>query len=264
MKLGRTTPGKYSIEAVEKALDVLEAFSGSEELSLGEACRRVGMNKSRTFRLLRTLLDRGYLDRGSDVARYRLGAKLFERVSGVGRDLRQLALPYMRRLHEQFNETVNLGILRGDDVLYIDILETSRPFRMMATVGCCMSAASTAMGKAMLAHRRGETGERQERSWNPRGGAPGDPARERELARVRKRGYAIDDEENEPGVVCIGAAVLDASGRAVAAISVSGPPYRIKAAEKRLASEILAVCRGLSHTLGYRTAAKTPRTTAGR
>jgi DNA-binding IclR family transcriptional regulator len=264
MRLGRTTPGKYSIEAVEKALDVLEAFSGSEELSLSETCRRVGMSKSRTFRLLRTLLERGYLERGSDDARYRLGAKLFERVSGVGRDLRQLALPYMRRLHEQFNETVNLGILRGDDVLYIDILETSRPFRMMATVGCCMPAVSTAMGKAMIAHRRGETDAGPGRIANPGGGASQIPARERELSRVRQRGYAIDDEDNEPGVVCIGAAVLDASGRAVAAISVSGPPYRIKAAEKRLAAEVMAVCHGLSHTLGYRNTGESDPISAGR
>jgi IclR family acetate operon transcriptional repressor len=260
MKLGRTTPGKYNVEAVEKALDVLEAFSGSEELALSEVCRRVGLRKSRTFRLLYTLVERGYLERGPDTSRYRLGAQLFERVSGVGRDLRQLALPYMRRLHERFNETVNLGVLRGDEVLYIDIIETSRPFRMMATIGCRMPAVSTAMGKSMIARRTEDAGSRQGRSSSPGGSVGEDPALAREIARVRKRGYAMDDEENEPGVVCIGAAVLDASGQVAAAISVSGPSYRIKAEKKDLAPEIMAVCRGLSQTLGYREAGKMPST----
>ncbi|MBZ5497386.1 MAG: IclR family transcriptional regulator [Acidobacteriia bacterium] len=251
MKLPRTTIGKYKVEAVAKALDVLEVFSGSEELALNEICRRVGLSKSRTFRLLHTLAERGYIDRCADGSRYRLGAKLFERASNLRRDLKQLAQPFMRRLHERFNETVNLGVLSDEEVLYIDILETSRPFRMTATVGCRMPASLTAMGKAMLARLpRENPGAPDAR---PASGLHRSQRRmlKQELARVRRRGYAVDNEQNERGVACIGAAILDAAGRPVAALSVSGPAYRILAEKKNLAPGVVAACRGISQSLGF-------------
>ncbi len=253
MKLRRTTTGKYSIEAVSKALDILEVFRDSEELSLNEICRRMALNKSRTFRLLYTLAERGYIDRCADNLRYQLGTKLFERGAHVRRDIRQLAQPVMRALHERFNETVNLGVLDGADVLYIDILEASRPFRMTATVGCRMIAPLTAMGKAMLAGLAGEPAA-----------APGHgPASKRksgtgrslkhELELVRRRGYAIDNEENERGVACIGAAILNATSLPVAAISVSGPAHRILGEEKKnIAEAVAAAGRRISGSLGFR------------
>jgi IclR family acetate operon transcriptional repressor len=252
MKLPRTTIGKYSIEAVAKALDVLETFTGTEELALHEICRRVGLTKSRTFRLLHTLAERGYIDRCADGSRYQLGARLLERASCVRRDLKQLAQPCMQRLHQRFNETVNLGVLNGEDVLYIDILETSRPFRMMATVGCRMPANTTAMGKALLAylpaHDPRTSGRTRDAGPRPAQGRP----LKRELALILKRGYAVDDEENEPGVSCVGAPILDALGRPVAAISVSGPAYRILEQQQNLSEEIVAACRSISRSLGFR------------
>ncbi len=252
MKLARTTAGKYYVEAVAKALDVLETFRGPEQLALNEICRRVRLSKSRTFRMLHTLAERGYVDRCAEGSRYQLGTKLFERASGVRRDLKQLAHPFMRMLHERFNETVNLGVLNGGDVLYIDILETSRPFRMMATVGCRMPAPATAMGKAMLACLPA-------RRTRPPGHTRITELRleartmlARELAQVRKQGFAIDDEENEPGVACIGAAILDFTGQPIAAMSVSGPAYRILREKKKLAPAILAACQSISRSLGYR------------
>lgn len=244
MKLARTTTGKYSIEAVEKAIDILEVFAGPEELALNEICRRVGLSKSRTFRLLHTLAERGYVDRCRSGSRYRLGSRLFERASGVRRDLKQLAQPYMSRLHEQFNETVNLGIWSGGEVLYIDIMETTRPFRMSATVGCRMSAHTTAMGKAMLAYL-------PEGTCIAPGAGPA-PDLQRQIDLVKKQGYAIDAEENEPGVACIGAPIRDASGQPVAAISISGPAYRIIAAKKEIAPEVAGACRSISESLGFR------------
>src|SRR3989449_5191675 len=135
MKLPRTTDHQYVVEAVAKALDLLEAFRDSEELSLNEISRRVGLNKSRSFRLLHTLAERGYVEKIADGGRYRLGVKLFERAAHLGRDLRRIAQPFMRQLHEQFNETVNLGVIHDGEVLYIDILESSQAFRMAARAG---------------------------------------------------------------------------------------------------------------------------------
>ncbi len=251
MRLPRTTPGRYSVEAVAKALDVLEAFTGSGDLALNEVCRRVSLSKSRTFRLLHTLAERGYVERHEDGGRYRLGPKLLERASCVRRDIRQLARPFMQTLHDRFNETVNLGEMIGGEVLYLDILETSRPFRMTATVGCRMPVCRTAMGKALLACLKADE--------------PGSPAHaclaglhtrerqtiNRQLERIRNRGYARDDEENEQGVACIGAAILDRSGNPVAALSISGPAHRIFSAEKSLAQGVMEMCRGISRSLGH-------------
>jgi len=251
MKLPRTTTGKYSIEAVAKALDVLEAFNGSEELPLSEICARVGLNKNRTFRLLHTLAERGYIDRGTERSRYQLGASLFERSAHVRRDLRQLARPYMQKLHDRFNETVNLGMLNHGDVFYLDILETSRPFRMMATVGCRMPAHKTAMGKAMLARLTADQSDSQALALAPKLTPMRREALQRELERACKRGFAIDNEENEPGVACISASILDAAGVPIAAISVSGPAYRILAGKKSLAQAVMAACQEISLNLGF-------------
>src|SRR2546427_9872762 len=109
MKLARLTEGKYLVESVASALDVLETIRGSEELSLNEISRRVGLNKSRSFRLLHTLAERGYVEKIADGGRYKLGVKLFERAGQLGRDLRRIGQPFMSQTHGQINETGSLG-----------------------------------------------------------------------------------------------------------------------------------------------------------
>ncbi len=248
MKIPRTTSGKYIVEAVFKALDVLEAFQGSEGLSLNQISQKVGLNRSRTFRLLYTLAERGYVERNEEGTSYRLGIKLFERASNVRRDVKDVARPVMLELRQRFNEMVNLSVLEEGYVLYLEIVESSRPFRMSATVGCRMPAHQTSMGKAMLAGDPAcfESGllakESRSRLQKLR----------KELETVRQRGYAIDNEENEPGVACIGAPILDANGMPVAAMSVSGPVHRVLANEKKIAEALAAGCATVSKGLGYR------------
>jgi DNA-binding IclR family transcriptional regulator len=251
MKLARTTTGKYNVEAVTKALDLLDAFSGCEELTLQELCGRAAMNKTRAFRLLHTLAERGYIERCLESQHYQLGARLCERASHVRRDIRQLASPFMRRLHEYFNETVNLGVLYNDEVLYIDILETSRPFRMMATIGCRMPAHLTSMGKAMLAHLCPSEAEGSGNDLMAKLQPAAKQALQRDLERVRRRGFALDNQENERGVACIGAAILDASGRPLAALSISGPSHRIVSGKKTLVPAVVDACRSISRGLGW-------------
>lgn len=248
MKVPRTTSGKYVVEAVFKAIDVLEAFHGSEGLSLNQISQRVGLNRSRTFRLLHTLAERGYVERNEEGTSYRLGIKLFERAANVRRDVKDVARPVMLELRQRFNEMVNLSVLEDGYVLYLEIVESSRPFRMSATVGCRMPAHHTSMGKAML-------------SGNPSRFESGLLAREsrqrlqklrKELETVQERGYAVDHEENEPGVACIGAPILDMQGLPVAAMSVSGPVQRVLGNEKKIAEALVAACATVSKGLGYK------------
>jgi DNA-binding IclR family transcriptional regulator len=252
MKLARTTTGKYVVEAVIKALDVLEVFETSETLSLNEISKRVGLNKSRTFRLLQTLAERGYIERCADGTQYKLGLKLLERAAGIDRNLKQLARGPMLRLQERFNETVNLGVLDDyRDVLFLDIVETSRPFRMTATVGCRIPAHQTALGMAILAFLDMEDPASPAHAIREKLGER--PARllSRELQKIRERGYAIDNEQCEPGVGCIGAAIRSASGLPVASISVAGHVRRILVNEKKIALALLTACREISGYLGY-------------
>src|SRR3989441_10228946 len=108
MKLPRTTDHQYVVEAVAKALDLLEAFRDSEELSLNEISRRVGLNKSRSFRLLHALAERGYVEKIAAGGRYMLGAKRFERARPLGSQLMRIAHPFRPPPREQFYETAHL------------------------------------------------------------------------------------------------------------------------------------------------------------
>jgi DNA-binding IclR family transcriptional regulator len=258
MKVARTTSGKYVVDALVKALEVLEAFTDSSELALNEISRRVGLNKSRTFRLLYTLAEKGYVERSGDGLRYKLGVKLFERAANVRRDVRDVARPFMKELQERFNEMVNLGVLDREEVLYLDIVETSRAFRMSASVGCRMPAHRTSMGKAILANLHADD------STSPGCFLLAKVSRQEvaklrsELQLTRERGYAIDNEDNERGVACIGAAVMDSAGNPVAALSVSGPVHRILEREKVIAPAVISACKGMSRNLALNGGGITP------
>lgn len=247
MKVNRTTDGKYVVEAVDSALDLLEAFRDSEELSLAAICQRAKLNKSRTFRLLHTLAQRGYVDRTSDGQRYKLGFKLFEHATHFRRDLKRVAQPFMRQLHERFNEATNLAVLHNGDVLYVDLLESSRPFRMAAMIGSRMPIASTSLGKAMVAYAN----EKERVALLSQVPAGALRKLKKELAAIRLRGYALDRGENEPGVACVGAPIFDGTGAAIAAVSVSGPMSRMLQQEKEVGKTIASVCNEISRYMGF-------------
>jgi len=234
---------------------VLEAFRSSEELSLAEISERVGLNKSRVFRLLHTLVDHGYVERNWDGTRYMLGLKILERAACVRMDLRQLALPYMRLIHERFNETVNLGILENQEIIYISSLESSRPIRMAEVIGSRSLLHSTALGKAIIANLpdddlRDLLSDIAFVKLTERTITDGDKLA-KELRKVRRKGYAFDDRENDPEGFCIGAPIFDRRGRPLAAISVSGPAERVQGNSKEIVELLLSTCRQISEKLGF-------------
>ena len=251
MKLPRTTSGKYVVEAVAKAFEVLESFNGSEELTLNEISRRVRLNKSRTFRLLYTMAERGYVERSEDGSRYRLGIRLFERAANVRREVKEVARDAMLELNQKFNEAVNLGVIEESHIVYMDIVESSRPFRTAATVGCRMPTHLTSLGKAMLAFFSPDDPNAPTNKILAALPPQQAQALQRELELVRRRGYAVDDEDNEPGVGCIGAPIFDAGGQPIAAISVSGSAHRILTHSKLISEAILNACEGVSRGLGF-------------
>jgi IclR family transcriptional regulator, KDG regulon repressor len=245
----------YQVDAVSKALEVLGAFRGSERLTLIEVSQRVKLNKTRVFRLLHTLAAYGYVERGVSDGYYSLGLKLFERAAGVRLDLRQTALPLMGRLHEEFNETVNLGLIDAGEVLYLENIESGHSFRVANGVGKRSSIHSSSLGKAIASHLEANQLKtylqskhfvrRTERTIT-------DPEKLRsELAIVRRRGYAIDNQEDMQGAACIGAPIFNPAGKPIAAISISGPADRVLQRRDEIAKSLVEVCREISRQLGY-------------
>jgi IclR family acetate operon transcriptional repressor len=255
-----TASSRYTIRVLAKALDVLEVLVGeSGGLELTELARRLNMPKSSAFRSLVTLEQRGYVERAPESDRFRLGVKLFELGSAVAAnfDVRDVARPLMQYLRERFHETVNLGVLHDGLVVYLDIVESTRSIRMAAQPGRHDMAHSTSLGKALLAHLTDQeveaiVGRHGLQAFTPRT-VTTLRALKAELRRVRERGYSMDDIENEPGVRCVGASILNHQGRAVAAISVSGPADRMTHERvDAIAAELVIGTRQISQRLGYK------------
>ncbi len=251
--------GPYQLHSLERAVSVLEALSESDvPLSLAEICQRMSLHKSTAHRAL-MVLERSALIERTRENRFRLGLKLYELGNRAVEqiDLRARVQPYFRRLSTQVGETVHLSVLQKTSVVYLDKVEPNRRVWMSSKVGASNPVYCTAMGKAMLAFQPAATLEQivskirfvryTRKTLRTR------EALLKALERVRSRGYAIDDEEFELGVRCVGAPIFDDTGRAIAAVSISGPSSRITAQSvPGIAEHLLRCCRGISASLGKR------------
>jgi len=251
---------RYIIHSVSTALAVLGSFSvETPESSLTEISRRLNLNPSTTFRILATLQARGFLEQNADSRRYRLGVACLELGSVYlsQTDIRKQALPVLRRLREGCRETVHLGTLVGNEVVYLERLDPLQPIGFMGSVvGSRMPAYCTALGKAMLACRsNGEICDLYAGvEFFPRtlNSITGLEELLQELDRIRTAGYAIDDEENEIGVCCVAVPLYGYEASVTTAISVSGPAERIKhaIAEEELVAKIQEAGRVISRREG--------------
>ena len=244
---------RYTVDAVAKALDILEVFDGHERLSLGQIRQFAGLNKSRVFRMVQTLTERGYLERCSDGSSYRLGIRLAERAAHVYRGLKETAREPMLQLYERFHETICLGVLdHGGQVICVKVIESCRPFPVTRGVGQRLPSRQTALGRVMLAFLRSDYF------------AAGEPAAAiasplyRELEVIRARGYAVCKEENRTVCGSIAAPILNLTGHPVAALSVSGPLVQVFSQEAEIAPVLMSVCRRISRMFGGEPAARMP------
>jgi DNA-binding IclR family transcriptional regulator len=228
------SPRRDSVQSLDRAFDLLEALAAGGELGVTELANRTGLVPSTVHRLLATLAKRGYVGH-TDAGRYRLGYKVAEIAGGLEQGLarlRAVARPHLAHISQETGETVNLVVLDGDRVVYVDQVEGTRRVRMFTAVGTAALAHTTGSGKAIMAF-----GAPDALSALYAGREPLErltpatlvtiAALEADLARIRGRGYALDAEEHELGVGCIATPVFDHTGRPVAAISVSGPSTRI-------------------------------------
>ncbi|MQA94177.1 MAG: helix-turn-helix domain-containing protein [Streptosporangiales bacterium] len=239
-----------SVQSVERTLDVLEALTDAGgQLTLSEIASRTGLPYGTIHRLLRTLVDRGYVRQESD-RRYALGAAVLRFGPVSQRLFGDWARPYLTRLVELSGETANMAVMEGDTVVYVAQVPSPRRLRMFAEVGRRVLPHCTAVGKVMLAHREPAEARRVlARTGLPRRTVhtvTDADALLAELERVRDAGYAMDLGEEELGVHCAAVPVYD-SGRVVAAMSVSGPIDRIDALDRdRLITDMRTVAASFS------------------
>ncbi len=250
----------YQVQVLDRALAILDELSAEgPDLSLGEISEKLQLHKSTAHRLIMVLERHKLIERNSVNGRYRLGLKLFElgtrAVSQL--DLRERARPFLERLVLETSETVHLCILDDSEVVYLDKVEPSRSVRMATSVGRRNPAHCTAVGKAIMAYLPDAKVEAIVRKEGMRPMTSNTITSllelKRELGAIRERGYAIDNEEIEEGVRCVGCVVRNFSGEPVAAISISGPAFRVTPVKVPvLAGAVVAAAQGLSEELGFK------------
>ena len=223
---------RYQVRAVTRAIDVLIAFGSlTAPVDLATLARHVGLHPTTAFRYLESLKARGLVRQRE--GGYELGSPVFELASTYLRGLSvwSFAQELAERLATTANETASLGVLDDSQVLYIAIAHGQRELGIQSSPGTRHPAHCTALGKAMLSELVWPEVEAILAAHPPvrltaRTIVEPDTLGA-DLASIRRRGYAVDDEERTPGVICIGAPIRDHSGGVVGAISISGPAFRI-------------------------------------
>ncbi len=245
---------------VKKAMDIMDCLGETGvPLSASEISRKLNMSRSTVYRLLTTLATGGYVSHDpTNHEKYRLGFKIPELASSLlgSIQLRQQALPFLQELKDIANETVHLVVMDRGKVTYIDKVECSQAVRMHSAIGRRGFAHCTAVGKAMLAFMSEKEVESIVKKHGLFARTPNTitdkEALLRELERSQQQWYAVDAIENEEGIRCVGASIFDHQGKPVAALSVSGPAFRLSMERViELTGAVTSTASKISQQLGY-------------
>lgn len=254
-----------SSAAVERALAILEAVAArGSGMTNSEISRRLEIPKSSASYILRTLEKCGYLHRDAE-GKYLLGLKLLnlgQRVR-IGADIKEAALPVMKKLVDRTELTAHLAVLDQGEVVYVEKAEPAGFFKTDTWVGKRMQVNSTANGKAIAAYLSKAEVEAiiKQRGLKKRTvkTLTNAPDFFRELEKVRAKGYAVDDEENSLGARCVAVPIFDGFGNAIAAVGLSGTTGQVdRTTVGKIAETLKEAARRISQhlhqTAGFRAA----------
>lgn len=239
--------------SIDKALTVLEALA--EHHRVTDISADTGLPKSTVHRILQSLVGWGFA-RADGTGGYLPGPRILTLAGKVMSrfDPAQHADSALQRLRDRTGFTVHFAVRSGDEAVYVQKLEGLRPYQMASRVGMSMRLHSTSIGKAILAYLRDDevaaitarTGleRRTEHTITDA------DALLRHLAEIRRRGYSVDDEENESGIRCVGAPVVDHTGAVMGGVSVSGLSFEITPDDEALGAVVVAAGRDVSLALG--------------
>ena len=250
----------YNIQIVESAFDVLEQFKDSvEELGVTDLSRLLKIHKNKVYRLLATLESRNYIEQNKLTANYRLGLKnlqlgqTFLKKTGLLRHAR----PVIECISRQCNETSTVSVLDDSKVIYLDAVESVLPVRVVPQCGITFPFHCTAAGKVLAAYQHGDDLSQYVQSCELKRYTTKTITDAEQLTihlkDIVEAGFAVNDEELNPGVTCVGAPVRDYTRHVIGAVSVSVPSLRLTS--ERLHGELIPLVRGaaveLSARLGY-------------
>jgi DNA-binding IclR family transcriptional regulator len=250
----------YQIRALERGLDILEAFSvNTPELTIREIAERSDLPKPTVIRLLSVLADRGYVERLEGSEGFRLGVRTVE-VSSVylqATSVETKARPIMTRLAQATGQTANFGIMDNFQVVHVEVVAPDRPVRLWASIGKREDAHVSGLGKVLLAALAEEDLERYlklPRAPYTQFTITDADALRQELLLTAERGWAIDRQESNLGVVCVAAPVRNVTGKVVAAISITGLLAELEADGRieNLATQVRAAATDISGRLGWK------------
>jgi len=249
---------KSSIQVIDRMMKLLDVLASHRDpVNLKQLAHLTGLHPSSAHRILNVMVEKGVVEK-LEPGTYRLGLKLLQLGSLVKSrlDIRREALPFMQQLHHDLGETVNLSLRQGDEMVYVERSASGRAMmRVVQLVGARAPLHITAVGKVFLA----DAGDQVAKEYAKRTGLPAytkttlasEKALLEELAKVRKRGYAFDNEEAEKGVSCIGAGIRDADGTLIAGLSISAPSERF---DRTWAQKVKETADAISAAFGYRDA----------
>ncbi|HON72542.1 MAG TPA: IclR family transcriptional regulator [bacterium] len=251
---------KSLVPGLERGIKILELLEKEKEgLTFGDLLEKTGIPKPSLARILNLLESHNFIRNSSD-GRYRLGFRLLSLGYSVytNLDLIREARPFLTELVDLTGETVELAILDGGEILYIDKIESPEPIRLVARIGSRYKTLHcTAVGKVFLAYM----GEDFFKDYLARVGLPSFTEKtitdvevlKAQLDEIRSRGYAFDDEEVRSGVRRIASPVFGSFKGLVAVIGIAGPTFRITVERKEELGEIVKrVAMGLSERFGYK------------
>lgn len=249
---------KNRLSSVANAARVLKSFSAQHPTwGVSELASHLDLSTSSVHRLLSTLTDEGVLDQDSETGRYRLGLSVFDMAAAMPkqRSLHEAVLVSMTELRSRTGETVQVGVLDGREVVYVERLDSPNTLRVFTELGRRASAHRTSSGKAILASMQKRKLDSLLSGWTLDRATEHtitDPQELRaELAHIRRRGYAENRQESELGVVSVAAPIRDATGDTVAALSLAGPSERMDQNHQTYTHAVMLLARTVSTQMGW-------------
>jgi IclR family pca regulon transcriptional regulator len=250
------------IESLSRGLSILFVLSeSSSPLNLTELSQKLHLSKSTLQRQIFTLHQLGYLERDEGTKRYRLGRKVFTFGFNVVRsmDLRKIAHPFLEAASKEIGETVNLAILDGVEIVYVERIKTEQILNINLQVGSRLPTYCTSMGKAILAFMQKGRVKEIMKEVNLVPLTPNTISRKsdlkKELQKIRENGFAINNEELVIGLRSVAAPVRNYRGEVIGAVNIAVPSSRVslKVLEFEMAKKVMETADKISQTLGYRT-----------
>jgi len=250
------TESKSSIQVIDRMMNLLNALAAhAEPVGLKQLATQTALHPSSAHRILGVMVEKGLAER-VEHGNYQLGIKLLElgNVVKARINVRHVALPFMQKLCDELGETVNLTLRQGDEIVYVERVAADKAMmRVVQVVGARAPLHITAVGKIFLSQNGAGACE----AYAKRAGMPAYTEHtittagklKTEVDKAGRDGFALDEEEAEKGVCCIGAGIRDSTDKIVAGLSISAPAERIKFA---WADRVKECAREISQVLGYR------------